>query len=177
MRFRLTADPMASRKTGKGFGYGSERKSPPMHYYFHILTDSERHRDPDGEECSSLDLAREEATQSARDLIAEELRCGRQVPSQWRIQIALEDEVIVETVAFTSLLLDHKGSPPHPRPQVSGRMHAELFARANATFTRTQNTTVEIWSHLIELRDNLERLGQFDNAFTNELLRRTEPGT
>jgi hypothetical protein len=135
-----------------------------MHYYFHILTDAERHRDPDGEECSSLDLAREEATQSARDLIAEELRCGREVPSQWRIQIALEDEAIVETVAFTSLLLDHKGSPP--RSQVSGRMHGELFARAEAAFTRAQNTTVEIWSQLTELKDNLERLGRFDRAFT-----------
>jgi len=137
-----------------------------MHYYFHILTDAERHRDPDGEECSSLDLAREEATQSARDLIAEELRCGREVPSQWRIQIALEDEAIVETVAFTSLLLDHKGSPPRRRPQVSGRMHRELFARAEAAFSRAQSTTAEIWSQLTELRDNLERLGQFDKAFT-----------
>jgi hypothetical protein len=131
-----------------------------MHYYFHIVTDAERHRDPDGEECSSLDLARAEATQSARDLIAEELRCGREVPSQWRIQIALEDEAIVETVAFTSLLPDHKGSPPRPR------MHGELFARAEATFTRAQNTTAEIRSQLTELRDNLERLGQFDKAFT-----------
>src|SRR5262249_37635802 len=153
-------------KWGKGLVTVPNERSPPMHYYFHILTDAERHRDPDGEECSSLDSAREEATQSARDLIAEELRCGREVPSQSRIQIALEDEAIVETVAFTSLLLDHKGSPPRPRPQVSGRMHPELFARAEATFTRALNTTEEIRSQLTELRDNLERLDRFDRAFT-----------
>ena len=83
-----------------------------MHYYFHILTDHERIRDPDVEEFSSLDSARAEAIQSARDLIAEKLRCGRAVPSRWRIQIALEDETIVETVQFTSLLLSHEAPPP-----------------------------------------------------------------
>ena len=52
-----------------------------MRYYFHIMKDQERLRDPDGAEFASLVCAREEATQCARDLIAEELRCGRAVPA------------------------------------------------------------------------------------------------
>src|SRR5262245_54171954 len=136
-----------------------------MRYYFHILTDRERLRDPDGEEFSSLDAAREEATQSARDLIAEKLRCGQAVPSRWRIQIALKDETIVETVPFASLLLGHEASPP-PRTQVRGRNHREVIARAQATFTRAQNATVEIGSHLTELMDNLETLSQLNEAFS-----------
>jgi hypothetical protein len=76
-----------------------------MRYYLHVLRERERLRDYDGEEFSSLASAREEAIQSARDLIAEELRCGRVAPSQWRIQVALEDETIVETVPFAPLLL------------------------------------------------------------------------
>jgi len=136
-----------------------------MRYYFHIVTDRERIRDPDGEEFSSLDAAREEATQSARDLIAEKLRCGQAVPSRWHIQIALEDETIVETVRFTSLLLGHE-VPPRPRLQASGRSHRELIARAQAVFIRAQNTTAEIRSNLTELRASLERLGQFNKAFT-----------
>ena len=39
-----------------------------------------------------------EATQSARDIIAEELRCDRAVPSRWRIQITQEDNTALQTV-------------------------------------------------------------------------------
>ena len=53
-----------------------------MRYFFHILNDHERLRDHDGEEFENLASAREEAMQSARDLIAEEFLCGRAAPSQ-----------------------------------------------------------------------------------------------
>jgi hypothetical protein len=92
-------------------------ENPPMgetsmRYYFHILTDQERLRDPDGEDFSSLAVARTEATQCARDLIAERLRCGRAAPSRWCIHVAQEDDTIVHTVPFAPLLLgeeDHGG--------------------------------------------------------------------
>ena len=58
-----------------------------MRYYFHILNERERIRDHDGEEFESLASATDEATQSARDLIAEELRCGRGCP----VRVAYSD--------------------------------------------------------------------------------------
>src|SRR5215510_201088 len=135
-----------------------------MRYYFHILKDRERIRDHDGEEFESLSSATDEATQSARDLIAEELRCGRIAPSQWRIQIALEDETIVETVPFAPLLLgDHSSS--HGR-RVSVRSAQELFAQANATFARARGTTAEIRQHLEELRNGVATLGRLHKTFT-----------
>src|SRR5262245_43534600 len=131
-----------------------------MRYYFHILKDRERLRDHDGEEFESLALARQEATQSARDLIAEELRCGRAAPSQWRIQIALEDETIVETVPFAALLLgDHGSSRGDGR--ATRRNAQELLAQANATFDRARSTTAEIRQHLEELRSGIATLKAF----------------
>ena len=132
-----------------------------MRYYFHILKDRERIRDHDGEEFESLASATDEATQSARDLIAEELRCGRVAPSEWRIQIALEDDTILAMVPFAPLLL---GS--NRRRAESHRSAQELLAQANATFARARTTTVEIRQHLEELRSGIATLGRLHKAFT-----------
>jgi hypothetical protein len=128
-----------------------------MRYYLHVLYD--------GEEFPSLASAREEATQSARDLIAEELRWGRADPSRWRIQIALGDETIVETVPFAPLLLGDHGSS-HGQRRVSVKSAEELFAQANATFARARSTTAEIRYHLEELRSGVASLGQLHKALT-----------
>ena len=45
-----------------------------MRYFIHIVTDLERLVDPDGAEFPDLATARAEARQSARDLMAEDLR-------------------------------------------------------------------------------------------------------
>ena len=134
-----------------------------MRYFFHILNDHERLRDHDGEEFENLASAREEAIQSARDLIAEEFLCGRAAPSQWRIQIALEGDTILETVAFASLLMGEGRYAP--RQRVTRKVEPELITHARATFTYACTTNVEIRHHLSELRDNLEALGQLNRSF------------
>jgi hypothetical protein len=135
-----------------------------MRYFFHILNEHERVRDHDGEEFANLASAREEAIQSARDLIAEELLCGRPAPSQWRIQIALEDDTILETVALASLLMGEGRYASGPR--VKRKVEPELIAHAKATFTYARTTNAEIRHHLSELRDNLQALAQLNRAFT-----------
>ena len=142
----------------------SYRRLQRMRYYLHVLKERERLRDYDGEEFPSLASAREEAIQSARDLIAEELRCGRVAPSEWRIQIALEDDTIVETVPFAPLLLGDCSSCR--RRAESHRSAQELLAQANATFARARTTTVEIRQHLEELRSGIATLGRLHKAFT-----------
>jgi len=61
-----------------------------MHRYLHIVTDIERLVDPDGQCFDTLASAVEEARQCARDLMAEELRQGRPLPLNWRVQVADE---------------------------------------------------------------------------------------
>src|SRR5215471_12003609 len=119
-----------------------------MRYYFHILTDKERLRDPDGAEFSSLAVARAEATQCARDLIAERLRCGRAAPSRWCIHVAQEDDTIVHTVPFAPLLLgeeDHGGQHEFGR-----KSHGELFASAVATSNQARTIYVQNDTDLTE---------------------------
>jgi len=137
-----------------------------MRYYFHILNGRERLRDPDGDEFPSLASARAEATQCARDLIAEELRCGRAVPSQWGIQIADEDETIVDTLPFAALLLGETIQVPVQHRRVTREEHRELIVRAIATSDRARTSHAEITCHLINLRDNLRTLAKLNRAFT-----------
>src|SRR5262245_59637702 len=111
-----------------------------MRYYFHILTDRERLRDPDGEEFPTSAEASEEATQSVRDLIAEELRCGRAVPSLWSIQITQEDDTVLQTVPFVRLLINDDVHQLHFR-----RSHdPDVIARPRATRLRAHAMTAEI---------------------------------
>jgi hypothetical protein len=144
-------------------GYEIVRIVRHVRYYFHILTDRERLRDPDGEEFASLTSVREQAKQNARDLIAEELRCGCAAPSAWRIHIALEDDTIVETVPFTALLLGHE---ERCAIQTS---HQEQFSHAMATFAKAQNANAEITHHIVQLRANLNTLAELNKRFTQHL--------
>jgi len=137
-----------------------------MRYYFHILKGRECLRDPDGEEFPSLAAARVEATQCARDLIAEELRCGRAVPSQWGIQIAHEDETIVDTVPFAPLLMSETIQALRRHRRFTREEHRELIVRAIATSDRARSSHAEITRHLVDLRDSLRTLAELNKAFT-----------
>src|SRR5262245_66037084 len=90
-----------------------------MHYFLHIVTDNERIVDPDGAEFLSLEAARLEASQSARDLMASELIAGRTVPFGWRVQIADKDETIVLTIPFATLVFG-SGDPHREVGRASG---------------------------------------------------------
>jgi len=138
-----------------------------MRYYFHLLTERERLRDPDGDEFSTLDAAREEATQSARDLIAEHIRSGHAIPLQWCIQIAQQDDTMVDTVRFASLCMGDGGNPS--RPRIMQKIDPEFIARAKATFEYARTTNAEIGHHLAELRDNLQTLSRLNRTFTEHL--------
>jgi len=51
-----------------------------MRVFFHILANEEKILDPDGHACADHAEARHEASQSARELIVNELRAGRPCP-------------------------------------------------------------------------------------------------
>jgi hypothetical protein len=129
-----------------------------MRYYFHILTDRERLRDPDGEDFPTIAEACEEATQSARDIIAEELRCGRAVPSRWSIQITQEDDTVLQTIPFVRLLIDDDTDQPH-----FSRSHDPGgSARPGATRLRARATTAQIIRLLAKLKENVDVLAHLN---------------
>src|SRR5262245_50355516 len=80
-----------------------------MHLYLHILTDKERLRDPDGQECADLNEAQREAEQSARHLIAQALMAGRGVPFEWKIQIADAEDTVIATISFANIVFGKEG--------------------------------------------------------------------
>jgi hypothetical protein len=70
-----------------------------MRYHFHIRDDAGLIRDEEGGEFPDLARARIEACASARDLVADDLRCGRSAPAR-RIEIADEGGTVLECVGI-----------------------------------------------------------------------------
>jgi hypothetical protein len=137
-----------------------------MQYFIHIVTDHERLVDPDGGDFADLASAREEASQSARDLMAEELRCGRPVPLNWRAQVANEDGTILLTLPFARLVFSEVVAAQLARIDrpTTPEAHLALIERAKATFTRARSTHAEIRDGLSELRRQVRRLAEYSSA-------------
>src|SRR5262245_14076886 len=111
-----------------------------MHLYLHVVTDSERIIDPDGQEFATLDAARHEACQSARELVASELLAGRPLPFAWHIQISDTEGAVRASVDFSALLFEGK-DPARPWPAAST---VELIARTREIVTKTQQRRADI---------------------------------
>jgi len=140
-----------------------------MRYFIHIITDQERLVDPDGGEFADLESARAEASQSARDLMAEELRCGRPVPFAWRAQVADDEGNVLLSLPFARLVFSEVIAAQLSRTSrpTSPEAHLALIERAKATFARAKSTNAEIKNGLIELRNQVRRLAQYSSALGN----------
>jgi hypothetical protein len=140
-----------------------------MRYFIHIITDKERLVDPDGGEFAGLEAARAEASQSARDLMAEELRCGRPVPFTWKAQVADGDGNVLLTLPFARLVFSEviAGQFSRTARPTSPEAHLALIERAKATFARARTTNAEIKDGLAELRNQLRRLAQYSSGLGN----------
>jgi hypothetical protein len=140
-----------------------------MRCFIHIITDRERLVDPDGGEFPDLATARAEASQSARDLMAEELRCGRPVPFGWRAQVADEAGTILLTLRFAELVFSGSIAEELSRaiPPTSTEVHRALIERTKITFARARKSHSEIRTGLDELRGQLRRLAQYSSTLGN----------
>jgi len=139
-----------------------------MRYFIHVITDKERIIDPDGGEFTDLQSARAEASQSARDLMAEELRCGRPVPFAWQVQVADDDGNVLLTLPFARLVFTEAiAAQLRTTRATSPEAHLALIERAKATFARARSTNAEIRDGLIELRNQVRRLAQYTSALGN----------
>jgi len=137
-----------------------------VRYFFHIISDQERLIDPDGGDFANLASARDEACQSARDLMAEELRCGRPVPFAWRVQVADWEGNILLSISFANLVFSEMVAAQLSRIDrpTTPQAHLALIERAKATFSRARSTNTEIKAGLTELRNQVRRLAQFSSA-------------
>jgi hypothetical protein len=141
-----------------------------MRYFIHILTASERIGDPEGAEFSSLDAARLEATQSARDLMAGELMAGRTVPLGWRVQIADEYETIFLTIPFATLVFaDGDAYTYAPVPHVAAVTEPNAIELTKATILSAQKSRTEIREGLDQLWAQLRTLAKMNAELGREL--------
>jgi hypothetical protein len=117
-----------------------------MRYFKHIVTDNERIADREGQEYPDLESARSDASQGAREIMADELLAGRAVPLGWRVQIADPDGAIVMTISFVALVLGEdvslvnglRRSPAAKRPKV-----IEQAIPIRSTLQRAYNVVME----------------------------------
>lgn len=71
-------------------------------YFFHVLNEIEV-RDEDGQFFTDLDQAVDEARDTAADLIRDEIRAGRQIHPDHRIEIEDEHGQLVHVLRFGDL--------------------------------------------------------------------------
>ena len=133
-----------------------------MRYFIHVVTEKERIIDPEGAVFSDVAAARAEASQSARDLMADELRSGRPVPLGWRVQIADEEGAIKVTIGFASLMFGvHQGFGSEAKNCTADVM---LIERTKATFARLRKSHSELNDQLVQLKRQLRTLVLFNAA-------------
>ena len=72
-------------------------------FFLHVRDGDRLIEDPDGVDLPTLEAAREEALQAARDLVAARLRAGEVVDGQ-KFEIADESGAVKATVAFREVI-------------------------------------------------------------------------
>ncbi|SMF57974.1 hypothetical protein SAMN02982989_0664 [Xaviernesmea oryzae] len=72
-------------------------------YYFHVRKDGVVEQDPEGAEFATIDQAHAEATQAAREIVAEMIVAGAVVDGHTFV-IANEDGAVVSEIPFKSVL-------------------------------------------------------------------------
>ena len=75
-------------------------------YFLHVNERSALLVDPDGQECADLAAARQEATEAARDLMAERLRAGEPLGLHREMIIADEHGTTFATLSFHEVVPD-----------------------------------------------------------------------
>ena len=133
-----------------------------MRFFIHVFNGSQIIDDPEGAEFPDLDAAVFEAAQSARDLIADQLRRGNPVPARWEARVADEDGVVLEVIPLAALVApDDDLTMPDPngnRETQKDACFATLFARAKASAERSRSLNIEIQATMTDIRAQLRAL-------------------
>src|SRR5262245_58711544 len=127
-----------------------------MRYFLHIFTGSNVISDPEGAEFDDLAGAEAEAVLSARDLIAEALRCGRPVRRHWQARVASAAGASWRSIRVASLV-DSRAEPAI-RPASATEGFSAPYARVRATADRSHRITEESQATVGDIRSQLRAL-------------------
>ena len=130
----------------------------------HIVTNSERIVDPEGQECADFETARAEACRSAAELVAQELRAGRP-PVDWRVQIANVEGTILDTISFRALAFGN-GTAVAP---LASRETRQLIDDVRDAIRRGREQRAGVRASIAEARKQLRTLGRLNAALGQRL--------
>src|SRR5262245_45675032 len=129
-----------------------------MRFHIDIEIDAEEVRDEEGQEFSDLAEAREEAIQSLRDLIADQLRKGGCLHPGWAATVRDQVGNVVIRISARELVLNTSFRKIFFEPSLT--VQARLEASAFATFCRIENTKRQIRDNASKVRAELLVLKQ-----------------
>jgi hypothetical protein len=132
-----------------------------MLFYFDVIMGFERVRDLDGGEMRDAESARTEAGNILVEVVVEELRNGKKVGADWRIEIFDEQRSPVASVLLKNIILepriDNRSAGRHLHGSSSERELREKF-QDNLLQTRG------MWEHaralLGEIQQSLEQISE-----------------
>jgi len=105
-----------------------------MQCFIHLVTDKMFLRDWEGEAFADLPAAAEEAAQTVRDLMAEELRKGKSLPINWKVLLASADDTVLMSFPFSQFIPtpEHSTTPrARPPTQASEVLERRHLSRAD----------------------------------------------
>jgi hypothetical protein len=139
-----------------------------VRYFFNLVLGTQRLIDPDGAEYSSFAEAQAEANQVARDTAAEELRHGRSIPPDWRIEItdgfgnvrsnAPFEDIVLSGRAGIPGVVQHADKPGGPRSRRGDPSAAAGQRQPRASTQELDALAAHIRATIQEMRDNLAAL-------------------
>jgi len=91
-----------------------------MRCFIHVVTGERFLRDEDGADFPNLQAAAAEAAQSARDLMAEELRNGNVLPVSWKVLLSSPDDTVLMSLPFSQFV-----PAPEPLPHRARVAHRD----------------------------------------------------
>jgi len=91
-----------------------------MRCFIHVVTGERFLRDEDGADFPNLRAAAAEAAQSARDLMAEELRNGNVLPVSWKVLLSSPDDTVLMSLPFSQFV-----PAPEPLPHRARVAHRD----------------------------------------------------
>ena len=132
-----------------------------VRYFFNLVLGTQRLTDPEGGEYSSFAEAQAEAEKVIRDTAAEELRHGRSIPPDWRVEIADGFGNVHSTALFDGVVLSGRaglGSATDAQKQaagVRGGIAGQGPAHREASLVEMQALAARIRATFQDIREQL----------------------
>jgi hypothetical protein len=136
-----------------------------MRYLFNLAMGTKTIADPEGAEFIRLEEARREAKQIAREVAAQELRQGRAVGSDWKVEVTDRFGNVQATISFEFVILASRPRLAHSGPAAedvtataADKHFIKHYYRAQALFEETRGIAANLKATFEEMRGRLAQL-------------------